>query len=70
MTPRQFHQLCAEHDWTYEFSDDHRSWVRGRDQKEKIIAAIRSDESLAPIYVAWVTHINSRTGVPAPQMPE
>ena len=29
-------QLLARHDWTYEYSDDHSQWCRGRDQRAAI----------------------------------
>ena len=31
-------QLLARHDWTYEYSDDHSQWCRGRDQRAAINA--------------------------------
>ena len=30
--------LLAYHDWTYEYSDDHSQWCRGRDQRAAINA--------------------------------
>jgi hypothetical protein len=26
-----FDQMCKEHDWYYEYSDDHRVWQKGKD---------------------------------------
>lgn len=28
--------MLQSHDWTYHFSDDHRAYVKGRDQAQKI----------------------------------
>lgn len=28
--------MLQSHDWTYHFSDDHRAYVRGRDEAQKI----------------------------------
>lgn len=28
--------MLQSHDWTYNFSDDHRAYVKGRDQAQKI----------------------------------
>ena len=28
--------MLQTHDWTYHFSDDHRAYVKGRDQAQKI----------------------------------
>ena len=29
-------QLLKSHDWSYEFSDDHRVWKRGTDERNAI----------------------------------
>ena len=69
-SPQEFHQLCAQHDWTYQFSDDHRAWRAGVEQAEVLRAALNRDASLAPIYHAWVRHINSVMDVPRPLPPK
>lgn len=28
--------MLQNHDWTYHFSDDHRAYIKGRDQSQKI----------------------------------
>lgn len=69
MTPGQFHKLCGEHDWTYEFSDDHRSWARGVAQREQLLTAMRQHPELEKIYRAWVAYTNSRVSIPKPVAP-
>ncbi len=32
----EFYDLLKVHDWTYDYSDDHRHWQRGRDQLNQI----------------------------------
>jgi hypothetical protein len=34
-------QLLAKHDWTYEYSDDHSAWKRGRQERDAINAEKR-----------------------------
>jgi hypothetical protein len=29
-------RLLAKHDWTYEYSDDHSAWKRGRQERDAI----------------------------------
>jgi hypothetical protein len=29
-------KLLKTHDWTYQYSDDHRAWKRGNEQAEEI----------------------------------
>jgi len=28
--------MLQNHDWTYHFSDDHRAYIKGRDESQKI----------------------------------
>ena len=37
MTKQDFVQMLESHDWTYERSDDHSKWVRGCEQRRKIL---------------------------------
>lgn len=39
MTLEEFEQLLKAHDWTYNYSDDHRVWTRGREQANNIAKA-------------------------------
>ena len=32
----QFERLLKTHDWYFEYSDDHRVWQRGRDERDEI----------------------------------
>jgi hypothetical protein len=36
MTLQEFEQLLKAHDWTYNYSDDHRAWDKGREQANQI----------------------------------
>jgi hypothetical protein len=67
MLPAQFYRLCAEHDWTYEFSDDGSVWRRGLSQRRVLVAAYTADPSLLPIFNSWVTYINAPSDAPRPQ---
>lgn len=31
-----FEQLCKDHDWYYQYSDDHRVWTKGRDEYSRL----------------------------------
>ena len=39
MTLEEFEQLLKAHDWTYNDSDDHRVWTKGREQANNIAKA-------------------------------
>lgn len=34
-------QKCKAHDWFYEYSDDHRVWQRGKDERHIIDELLR-----------------------------
>lgn len=70
MLPVQFYRLCAEHDWTYEFSDDGAAWRRGRDQRRVLVAAYTADPGLLPLFNQWVAWVNSPGLLPRPQAPK
>lgn len=36
MTVEEFEKLCLDHDWYYEYSDDHRVWTQGKNQRTAI----------------------------------
>lgn len=38
----QFYNLCKNHDWTYEYSDDNRVYERGRKQRQTILGTLNS----------------------------
>jgi hypothetical protein len=40
-------QLLAAHDWTYEYTEAHGTWKRGHDQRQAILAAIRTPLEMA-----------------------
>lgn len=35
-TLKEFSEACRTHDWYYEYSDDHRVWTRGKNERASI----------------------------------
>ena len=68
MTPRAFWELCRQHDWTYDFSDDGQVWKRGFEQERELLNAMAERPGLKPIYQAWKRH--SYNEGPMPPQPE
>ncbi len=67
----QFFHDCAGFDWFYEFSDDHKVWVRGNRELSQLKSRITS-ERRSLIYEAWCRHMFSgpnfgKDVVPRPQ---
>lgn len=46
----QYRQMLRNHDWTYEYSDDHRVWTAGRRAREALVAKQRAYD---PDGVIW-----------------
>lgn len=67
ISPKQFHQMCAQHDWNHEYSDDAGAYRAGKASEAKLQDAIHAQPELAPIYKAWKAHVV--TGAPRPVEP-
>jgi len=46
----EYIQLLKQHDWLYEYSDDHRVWKYGAEERAKLL---RMQEELDPRAVTW-----------------
>lgn len=49
-TLEDYRKALAEHDWFYDFSDDHGVWVRGQEQRNNLH---RMAKRLDPDLVIW-----------------
>ena len=54
MTPQEFHKLCSDHDWYYPYSDDQRYWRKGVAEAAVLVAAMKAQPELTPLYNEWV----------------
>lgn len=55
MTVEQFTQMLKNHDWYYMYSDDHRYWTKGRQERAEIMMAIQNDEQLLrPVFEQYL----------------
>ena len=62
MNKREFFNACHNHDWTFEYSDDHRYWVAGNKQQAILRAAINEHPEYQEIYDAWQKHAFGEAG--------
>ena len=59
MTLIEFYDLLARHDWSYQYSDDHRHWTKGRDESDVIQRIVKNNNdnpqfrSLYEDYRSW-----------------
>ena len=50
MNIQEFYGLLEDHDWTFEYSDDHSVWGRGCAEERKIYDAMENNESFKTLY--------------------
>lgn len=59
----QFERLLKAHDWYFEYSDDHRVWQRGRDERDEIrrqrdiLCGLGMDEIANKMYDKYCTKV-------------
>ena len=41
ITLQDFWHMLNEYDWSFQYSDDHRQWIRGRDQRDEISRVLK-----------------------------
>jgi len=74
MTIQEFYKLLNSHDWQYHFSDDHRQWQRGREQRAQILQDLENNkdnpefEVLFKAFSSWA--YDPHGDVSKPNMPE
>jgi len=63
MTLTEFYDILNKFDWYYDFSDDHRVYMRGEKRKSEILHMVREGgEKFDALYKAFVAHHFSGTG--------
>ena len=74
MNLQEFYDLLKRHDWSFEYSDDHRHWQRGRDQLNQSQGILKQNEdnpryrSLFDQYRAWAFDVEG--DITKPEKPE
>ena len=75
ITLRDFWHLLSEHDWSFQYSDDHRQWDRGRQQRDEIKRVLKFQEGKSTeyhsLYIQFATWAFDAYGdVTKPEKPE
>ena len=75
LTLVEFYDLLVRHDWTYQYSDDHRAWEKGRKSWDWIQGVLMQNEEYTPVfrdlynrYSEWVRDVHGN--VTKPERPE
>lgn len=65
MTPTEFYDLCAAHDWHYQFSEDPGVWTKGVAESNKLVAFAAASLEFNQIYTDWAEHALKKKPKPA-----
>src|SRR3954467_12099314 len=70
MSIEEFFQACQRHDWTYEYSDDHSVWERGRRSKAALESGASEDPVKATILHDFRAYVFSGESFGKPKAPK
>lgn len=54
MTLKEFETMLSQHDFWYSYSDDYRTYSKGRAESKAISEAIIANPELKPIYEEYI----------------
>tara|TARA_Y100000389_G_scaffold72636_1_gene69386 strand:- start:8076 stop:8294 length:219 start_codon:yes stop_codon:yes gene_type:complete len=57
-------ELLEKHDWYYTYSDDHRYYVKGSDERKAIQAMCQENGSMLRLYEDYAHYIFNKTEKP------
>lgn len=61
----EFWKELARHDWSYERSDDHGVWAKGRDNRDRLThLAHQNGQEWIDLYKAWADCVNRKGPMP------
>jgi len=64
MDPVEFFKLLTDHDWTYNYSDDHRAWTKGSKEAQRIQAIIQEVPLYTKMYKEYSDYVFNPIGSP------
>lgn len=50
MTIEEFYKLLETHDWSYQYSDDHSVWRRGRQRGEQLLRLAETNDTFKQLW--------------------
>jgi hypothetical protein len=60
MTVKEYFQKLQQHDWFYDYSDDHRVWQRGVNSRDELYRAFSIDEKFKVMYNDYYAYIGGK----------
>ena len=56
MDINEYDNLCAQHDWTYQYADDYRYFTRGHEQRGILMDYAKRDDKLMELFRLWAIY--------------
>jgi hypothetical protein len=56
MTLQEYYKELKQHDWYYDWSDDHTVWTKGRDNLNRLIGITRESRQHEELYIMFKEH--------------
>ena len=53
----KFFKLLTDHDWTYNYSDDHRAWTKGSKEAQRLQAIMQEVSLYAKMYKDYSDYV-------------
>lgn len=53
----EFFKLLTDHDWTYNYSDDHRAWTKGSKEAQRLQATMQEVPLYAKMYKDYSDYV-------------
>jgi hypothetical protein len=57
MALSEYYEALANHNWYYEYADDHDVWISGSESLSQLIDASRTSDEHRLLYESYVAHI-------------
>jgi len=57
---KEYQSILANHDWFYNYSDDHRVWQAGRASSERIRAIAKESEQHSKLYQDYCDKMSNK----------
>jgi hypothetical protein len=71
ITLQEFYDMLAAHDWSYQYSDDHKQWTKGREMQRRLVNIMRGGGKYEQLYNDYRTWFFSSDGdIVKPVRPE
>lgn len=59
MNKKEFYKKLEKHDWTFQYSDCHKSWVQGLSERDEIKHLMHGNEEFKKLYSDYYDYVFS-----------